>query len=80
VSDVRIPKMGMSTVEVEVVTVLVAVGERVTAEQVVVEVEGEKATVEVLAEKAGVVSEVLVAVGDERNVGDVVVRIDEDAV
>jgi pyruvate/2-oxoglutarate dehydrogenase complex dihydrolipoamide acyltransferase (E2) component len=79
-SDVRIPKMGMSTVEVEVVTVLVAVGERVTAQQVVVEVEGEKATVEVLAERAGVVSEVLVAVGDERYVGDVVVRIDEDAI
>jgi pyruvate dehydrogenase E2 component (dihydrolipoamide acetyltransferase) len=79
VIDVHIPKMGMSTVEVDVLAVLVAVGDRVTDEQVVVEVEGEKAIVEILAEATGVVSEVLVAAGDERNVGDVVVRIDEDA-
>jgi pyruvate/2-oxoglutarate dehydrogenase complex dihydrolipoamide acyltransferase (E2) component len=76
--EIRIPKLGMSTIEVDVLEVLVSVGDRVTPEQVLVEVEGEKAIVEILAETTGVVRELLVAKGDERNVGDVVVRIDED--
>jgi len=79
VIEVRIPKMGMSTVEVDIQAVLVAVGDRVTPDQTVVEVDGEKALFEITADVAGVVAEVLVAPGDEGVVGDVVVRIQEDA-
>ena len=76
--EVRVPKLGMSTVEVDVAAVLVAPGDRVAAGQVLVEVEGEKTTLEVEAPAAGVVADVLVAEGDECNVGDVVVRLEED--
>jgi pyruvate/2-oxoglutarate dehydrogenase complex dihydrolipoamide acyltransferase (E2) component len=74
-TDVQIPKMGMSTVEVDVLRVLVAPGQAVAAADIVVEVESEKATFEIEAGVDGVVSEVLVAEGDTRQVGDVVVRI-----
>ena len=74
--DVHIPKMGMSTVEVDVVAVHVAPGDRVDAETIVVEVQSEKANFEVEAGHAGVVKEVLVDEGDEAQVGDVVVRLE----
>jgi len=78
-TDVHIPKMGMSTVEVEILAVMVEVGQRVAAADGVVEVEGDKATFEVEAGVAGTVAEVLVTAGQECSVGDVVVRIDEEA-
>jgi pyruvate/2-oxoglutarate dehydrogenase complex dihydrolipoamide acyltransferase (E2) component len=77
--DVHIPKMGMSTVEVEIVSVMVEVGQRVGAEESVVEIEGDKSSFEVEAGVAGVVAEILVSEGQECEVGDVVVRIDDEA-
>jgi len=76
-TDVQIPKMGMSTVEVDIIRVLVVPGQRVAARDPVVEIESEKANYEIEAGVAGVVAEVLVAEGDLREVGDVVVRIEE---
>ena len=75
-TDVHIPKMGMSTIEVDILKVLIAPGDRVTAGQSVVEIESEKANYEVEAGTAGTVREVLVKEGDVVNVGDVVVRIE----
>jgi 2-oxoglutarate dehydrogenase E2 component (dihydrolipoamide succinyltransferase) len=77
--DVHIPKMGMSTVEVEIVTVMVEVGQRVGAADPVVEIEGDKSSFEVEAGVAGVVAEILVSEGQECEVGDVVLRIDDEA-
>ena len=74
--DVQIPKMGMSTVEVDIVAVHVAPGDRVDAASVVVEVQSEKANFDIEAGTAGIVKEVLVREGDEANVGDVVVRLE----
>jgi pyruvate/2-oxoglutarate dehydrogenase complex dihydrolipoamide acyltransferase (E2) component len=77
--DVHIPKMGMSTVEVEIVAVMVEVGQRVGAEDSVVEIEGDKSSFEVEAGVAGVIAEILVSEGQECEVGDVVARIDDQA-
>jgi 2-oxoglutarate dehydrogenase E2 component (dihydrolipoamide succinyltransferase) len=77
--DVHIPKMGMSTVEVEILSVMVEVGQRVAADDMVVEIEGDKSSFEVEAGVAGVVAEILVSEGQECEVGDVVVRIDDGA-
>jgi pyruvate/2-oxoglutarate dehydrogenase complex dihydrolipoamide acyltransferase (E2) component len=74
--DVQIPKMGMSTVEVDIVRVLVKAGQRVEPSDIVVEIESEKANYEVEAGAAGTISEILVAEGDEAQVGDVVARIE----
>ena len=74
--DVHIPKMGMSTVEVDVVAVHVTVGDTVEPSTILIEVESEKANFEVEAGHAGIVREVLVAEGDEASVGDVIVRLE----
>jgi pyruvate dehydrogenase E2 component (dihydrolipoamide acetyltransferase) len=76
VIDVHIPKMGMSTVEVDVVAVHVSVGDAVEPSTILIEVESEKANFEVEAGHAGTVREVLVAEGDEASVGDVIVRLE----
>lgn len=73
--DVQIPKMGMSTVEVDITAVHVAAGDRVEPQTILVEIESEKSTFEIEAGVSGTVAEVLVAEGDEREVGDVIVRI-----
>lgn len=77
--DVHIPKMGMSTVEVEIVTIMVEVGQRVAPADAVVEIEGDKSSFDVEAGVAGVIAEILVSEGQECEVGDVVVRIDDEA-
>jgi pyruvate dehydrogenase E2 component (dihydrolipoamide acetyltransferase) len=79
VFDVQIPKMGMSTVEVEVVGVDASVGDRVAADTVLLSIEGDKAQFDVEAGTAGVVRELLVKEGDLCNVGDIVARIDPQA-
>jgi len=76
VIDVHIPKMGMSTVEVDVVAVHVSVGDTVEPSTILIEVESEKANFEVEAGHVGTVREVLVAEGDEAMVGDVIVRLE----
>ena len=76
VIDVHIPKMGMSTIEVDVVAVHVSVGDAVEPSTILIEVESEKANFEVEAGHAGTVREVLVAEGDEAAVGDVIVRLE----
>jgi 2-oxoglutarate dehydrogenase E2 component (dihydrolipoamide succinyltransferase) len=77
--DVHIPKMGMSTVEVDVLRVLVRPGQPVAAGDVIAEIESEKATYEIEAEVGGTVAEVLANEGDVKEVGDVIARIEEGA-
>jgi len=75
VTDVYVPKMGMSTVEVEILEVLVSVGDTVDADTTVAVIGGDKAEVEIPAGVSGVVREVLVRAGEESEVGHVIARI-----
>ncbi len=73
--DVVIPKMGMTTEEVDVTRWLVAAGDRVVVGKALAEVESEKTVVTVEAEAAGTVAEILVEAGSPAKVGDVICRI-----
>ncbi|HUZ70270.1 MAG TPA: biotin/lipoyl-containing protein [Candidatus Saccharimonadales bacterium] len=74
-TDVLLPKMGMQTVEADVVRVFVEVGQIVDIGQALLEVESEKLIMEVAADVAGRVAEVLVAPGDVVEPGQALVRI-----
>jgi pyruvate/2-oxoglutarate dehydrogenase complex dihydrolipoamide acyltransferase (E2) component len=78
VIQVQIPKMGMSTLEVEVVEVMAAVGDRLAAGAEILEVEAEKANLIIEAPSAGALVELKVAVGDVCEVGDVVAVMTEE--
>ncbi|WP_375057202.1 pyruvate dehydrogenase complex dihydrolipoyllysine-residue acetyltransferase [Zobellella sp. DQSA1] len=68
--DVQVPDIGGD--EVEVTEVMVAVGDKVAADQSILTVEGDKASMEVPAPFAGVVKEIKVAAGDKVSTGSLV--------
>jgi pyruvate/2-oxoglutarate dehydrogenase complex dihydrolipoamide acyltransferase (E2) component len=74
--EIHVPKFGMSTVEVEVLEVFVAVGQTVAVGDPIVELETDKVTSTVESEVAGTVTEVLAEVGATLEVGDVLCRLD----
>lgn len=76
--EVRVPKVGMSTVEVEIDQVLVVPGQRVEPASVIAAVAADKVDFEVEAGVAGVIDEVLVGEGSVAEVGQVIARIRED--
>ncbi|MER8818127.1 biotin/lipoyl-containing protein [Mesorhizobium sp. L103C105A0] len=73
--EVRIPKMGASTVDVDLTKWHVSVGTSVVPGQILAEVESEKTNIEIEAETAGVVAEILVDEGAVTGVGTVICRI-----
>ncbi|HSN54850.1 MAG TPA: 2-oxo acid dehydrogenase subunit E2 [Candidatus Sulfomarinibacteraceae bacterium] len=75
---IRIPELGEGVDSVEVVSVLVEVGDRVELEQPLIEVETDKAAVEVPATAAGTVTEVHVAAGDSLGPDAPIVTVDEE--
>jgi 2-oxoglutarate dehydrogenase E2 component (dihydrolipoamide succinyltransferase) len=75
--DVTVPELGESISEVEVGALLKAQGDAVALDEPLLELESDKATVEVPAPVAGQLVEILVAEGDVLKVGDVLARIAE---
>ena len=75
--DIIIPKMGMATVEVDLVKWHVSVGAAVQPGTLLAEVESEKTTIEIESEVAGAVTEILVPAGETTEVGTVICRIQE---
>jgi pyruvate/2-oxoglutarate dehydrogenase complex dihydrolipoamide acyltransferase (E2) component len=74
--EIRIAKLGMSTVDVDVVSVLIEVGQLLAVGDPLCEVETEKAQVTLEADRAGTVTEVLVKQGETYVVGDIICRLD----
>lgn len=72
------PKVGMSTIEVEIGSVEVVVGERVEPNSVIISAEADKVDFDIEAGASGIVSEVLVARGDVVPVGSVVALINDE--
>ncbi|MCM2678802.1 pyruvate dehydrogenase complex dihydrolipoyllysine-residue acetyltransferase [Echinimonas agarilytica] len=77
VEDILVPDIGGD--EVDVTTILVTVGESVEAEQGLIEVEGDKASMEVPAPFAGIVKEIIVKTGDKVAQGTLIVRLETAA-
>lgn len=76
--EFKLPDIGEGLTEAEIVRWLVAVGDHVDADQPIVEVETDKAVVEIPSPYAGVVLEHGGGEGDVVAVGDVLVVIGED--
>jgi pyruvate dehydrogenase E2 component (dihydrolipoamide acetyltransferase) len=62
----------MSTVEVDITDLFIAVGQTVKVGDSIAEIDTEKVTMTLEADADGTVAEILVAVGDSREVGDVI--------
>jgi len=74
--ELRLPELGENIDTATVAQVLVQAGDRVRRDQPVLEVETEKATLEVPATDDGTVREVLVRAGEKIRVGAVILRLE----
>ncbi len=74
-TEVKLPNLGDNIEGADVLRVLVKPGDTVTAQTAVVELETDKATVEVPAEVSGTVEKVLVKAGERAKVGQVILTV-----
>lgn len=75
--EFKLPELGEGIESGQVIEVFVSAGEKVSAEQPLLEVETDKAAVELPSPVAGTVSEVCVSGGETVGIGQVLVRIDD---
>ncbi|MFN0714137.1 pyruvate dehydrogenase complex dihydrolipoyllysine-residue acetyltransferase [Escherichia coli] len=75
--EIKVPDIGAD--EVEITEILVKVGDKVEAEQSLITVEGDKASMEVPSPQAGIVKEIKVSVGDKTQTGALIMIFDSAA-
>ena len=74
VVEVNVPDIGSD--EVNVTEIMVKVGDSVEVDQSIINVEGDKASMEVPAPIAGVVKEILINVGDKVSTGKLIMKFE----
>ncbi len=73
--DLIVPDIGDFD-QVEVIEILVQPGDQIKAEQSLITVESDKASMEIPAEHAGVISSIVVKIGDKVSQGSVIAQVD----
>ena len=76
-TEFKIPELGENVTAGDVVRVLVSSGDVLAMEQPVLELETDKATIEVPSSVAGTVKDIKVKKGERVKVGQVVLTVDE---
>ena len=74
--EFALPDLGENIENGDVVSVLVAVGDMLVEDQPVIELETDKAVIEVPSSVSGTVSEILVQQGDTVTVGQVIIKVE----
>lgn len=78
-NEFKLPELGENITSADIVKVLVKEGDTVEVDQVVVEIETDKATVEVPSEISGVVKSVNVKEGEKAEIGQVLFTVENGA-
>ncbi|MGH9791395.1 MAG: biotin/lipoyl-containing protein [Candidatus Acidiferrales bacterium] len=78
-TEFKLPELGENVESGDVTKVLVAPGDSIAKDQAVVELETEKATIEVPSPTAGTVKQVHVKQGQKVKVGELILTIDDGA-
>ncbi|MCF8261776.1 MAG: dihydrolipoyllysine-residue acetyltransferase [Melioribacteraceae bacterium] len=78
--EFKLPELGENITSADISKVLVKPGDKVKVDQVLFEIETDKATVEVPSEVDGIVKEVLVSEGDTAKVGQVMITFEESGI
>jgi len=74
--DFHLPELGENITAADVVNVLIKVGDVIENDQAILEIETDKATIEVPSTVAGKVVEVLIKAGTKAKVGDVMIKVE----
>ena len=75
IAEIKVPSVGESITEVTLIKWIKKTGEWVDRDEVIAELESEKATFEINAEQAGILK-TLVNEGDNLKIGDIACSID----
>lgn len=78
--EIKVPALGESVSEAEIAKIYKNVGDSIKADELLVELETDKVTLEVNAPADGVISELKVAEGDSVEVGNLIATMKEGAV
>ena len=76
-TEFKLPELGENIEAADVVSVLVKEGDTIKKDQAIIEIETDKATIEVPSSIEGKISKLLVKVGDKVKVGATILMIDE---
>ena len=76
IKDIHLPDLGEGIEGAEVSEVAVAPGDTITAEDTILVLESDKASMEIPAEVNGTVTEIAVAAGDEVKTGQILIKIE----
>jgi pyruvate dehydrogenase E2 component (dihydrolipoamide acetyltransferase) len=78
VAEFKLPDLGENIESGEVINILVSVGDTLSEDQPVIELETDKAVIEVPSSVSGTITEILVSKGDQAAVGQVLIKVDGD--
>lgn len=78
--EFRLPELGENIVSADILKILVSEGDKVEVDQVIMEIETDKATIEVPSEVSGIVKKVHVKEGTKAKVGQVILTIDPNSI
>lgn len=76
--EFKLPSLGENIEEADVASILVSEGDQVQADDPVVELETDKASLEVPIDKAGTIKEIRLSEGDKAKVGAVIIVLETD--
>ena len=76
-NEIKLPNLGEGIETVSVLSVLVTEGQTVTKDDPIIEIESDKATLEVPAGSDGTISKLLVKAGDTVSVGQAIITIED---
>src|SRR5688572_10676706 len=77
-TDIKLPELGENIEGGDVLRIMVKAGDAIKKDQAVIELETDKATIEVPSSAAGVVKEIKVKPGEKVKVGQTIFIVDEN--
>jgi len=78
-TEFKLPELGENIESADIISVLVKAGDVIEKEQSIIEIETDKATIEVPSNVSGKITEVLVKQGESVKVGQTIIKVDEGA-
>jgi pyruvate dehydrogenase E2 component (dihydrolipoamide acetyltransferase) len=76
-TEFKLPELGENIESADIINVFVKAGDQIEKEQSIIEIETDKATIEVPSNVSGKVTEVLVKQGESVKVGQTIIKVDE---
>ena len=78
VEDIHVPDIGDFD-SVEVIEVLVAVGDKISADDALITLESDKASMDIPSPSAGVIKDIKISVGEKVSKGDLILMLESDS-